>query len=188
MSNTGWVETIATAQASGTNLASFTTAASLLPSQAVHTIATDEWYIGKQLRIVAAGAVSNVVTSQPTYTFNVNFGATTVFTTGAILTSTTAHTTVPWWLEILLTCRAVGTSANLMGQGWTMSRAWMDSGANADITTTGHPTLMVPETTPAVGSNFSSNASQSVDLLVACSASNASNAIQLHQYSLMSMN
>lgn len=190
MSNQGWCEVLATAQTAGTNLVSFTTSASLLPAQALHTIGTDDWFIGKSLMVKAAGQVSNVVTAQPTFTFNLLFGAVTVWTSGAILTSTTAHTTVPWTLEVMLTCRSIGsgTTATLMGQGWTMSRAWIDAGASADITTTGHPTLLVPETTPAVGSGFSSNASQSVDFQAACSVSNAANAIQLQQYWLMSLN
>lgn len=184
----GYVELLSSAQAAGTNLVSFTTSASLLPSQALTTIAPDDWAIGKSLRIQAAGRISNVVTAQPTFTFNVLFGATTVFTTGAILTSTTAHTTVPWWLDIMLTCRVVGASANLMGQATIASRAFLDAGATADITTTGHPILLAPETTPAVGSNYNSSASQQVDLQAACSVSNAANAIQLEQYWLFSLN
>jgi hypothetical protein len=183
-------EVLSTAQGPGTNLASFTTAASLLPAQALYTIGTDDWFIGKALWIRASGQVSNVVTAQPTFTFNVNFGATVVFTTGALLTSTTAHTTVPWILDIQLTCRSVGggTVATMMGQGWVLSRAFLDAGATADITTLGHPTLAAPETTPAVGTGFSSNASNQVDLQAACSVSNAANAIQLQQYWLAMMN
>ncbi len=175
---------LSTAQLAGTNLVSFTTAASILPAQAKLTIPADEWWLGRTLKIIAAGRISNVVTAQPTFTISVNFGATQVFTGGAMLCSTTAHTTVPWYLEILLTCRAVGATANLMGQGMFTSRAILDSGATADLITGGHPGLLVPETTPAVGSNFDSNASQVVDLLCACSTSNASNAIQLEQYEL----
>lgn len=190
MSVYGYCEILSTAQAAGTNLVSFTTSASLLPSAALHTIPPDDWSLGKSLLIKAAGRVSNVVTAQPTFTFNVLFGATTVFTTGAILTSTTAHTTVPWMLEVMLTCRSIGsgTSATLMGQGWVGSRAFIDLGATGDITTSGHPFLLVPETTPAVGTGFSSNASQQVDFQAACSVSNAANAIQLEQYWLGSMN
>jgi hypothetical protein len=97
---------------------------------------------------------------------------------------------VPWMMEILLTCRAVGasTSANLMGQGTFISRAILDSGATADATTVGHPELLIPETTPAVGTGFDSTVANQSDLYVACSASNASNAIQLHQYTLESLN
>lgn len=185
-----YTELLTTAQTAGTNLNTFTTAASAIPSQAVHTLAPDDWSLGKSLLIKAAGRVSNVVTTQPTFTFQVMFGATIAFTTGAILTSTTVHTTVPWTLEVQLTCRSLGsgTSATLMGQGTTTSRAWIDAGATADITTLGHTTLLVPETTPAVGTGWSSNASQAVDFFIACSASAAGNAIQVEQYWLMQMN
>jgi hypothetical protein len=149
----------------------------------------DDWYEGRQLRIIAAGEVSNVVTSQPTFTFEFRLGPTSnivAWSSGAILTSTTAHTTVPWWLDVILTCRSLGasTSATLMGQGRTDSRAWLDAGATADITTLGHPTLLVPETTPAVGTGFDSTVTNVADLFVACSASNAANAIRVHQYAL----
>jgi hypothetical protein len=179
------VDVLSSAQSAGTNLVSFTTAASLLPSQAKCTIPADDWWIGRTLRITAAGRISNVVTAQPTFTLSVNLGATSVWSGGAMLCSTTAHTTVPWWFELLLTCRAVGATASLMGQGWFMSRAVLDSGATADSVTTGHPALLVPETTPAVGATFDSNAPLVLDFLAACSVSNASNAIQLEQYELV---
>lgn len=181
-----WMKVLSTAQVAGPTLATFTTAVSALPPQAKYTLAPDSWWIGKRLQVVVDGQVSNVVTAGPTFTFDVKFGATSVFTTGAIQCSTTAHTAVPFHLEIYLTCRSVGdtTSATLMGQGIITSRAFIDA-TGADVTTIGHPTLMVPETSPAVGTGFSSNASQQVDLFAACSTSNAANAITVQQYALL---
>lgn len=189
MSN--YMETLATAQGAGTALSSFTTSASLLPSQALHTLQPD-WssYPGHGLWIRAMGSISNVVTTDPTFTFNVVFNPAaspvTVFTTGALTTSNVAHTTVPWWLEIMLTVRGVGAAANLMGQARILSRAFV-AAAGGDLTTAGFPELLGPATTPAVGSNYSSNASQQVDLQAACQTSAAGNAIQLHQYWLIDM-
>lgn len=177
-------DVLSTAQLAGTNLASFTTAASILPAQAKYTVPADEWWLGRVLRIRASGRVSNVVTAAPTFTLSVNFGGTSVFSGGAMQCSTTAHTTVPWYFELQLTCRAVGATANLMGQGWLLSRAFQIGTAGADNATMLCP-LILPGTTPAVGSNFDSNASQQIDLLAACSTSNASNAIQLEQYELI---
>lgn len=193
MSSQGWVETLATAQVAGPTLASFTTAVTALPGHARTTISFDQWAIGKALRIRATGRVSNVITAQPTFTFQFMLGPTSniiAFTTGAILCSTTAHTDVPWWLDIQLTCRAIGsgTSANLMGQGQIVSRAFLDSGATADLVTSGHAVLMVPETAPTVGTGFDSNVANIADLFVACSVSNAANAIRVEQYSLESQN
>jgi hypothetical protein len=193
MSNQSWVEVLSSAQTAGPVLNTFTTAVSCLPTQARCTLAPDDWYIGKQLWVRAAGAVSNVVTAQPTFTFEFRLGPTSnivAFTTGALLTSTTQHTLVPWWLDMMLTCRAVGggTSANLMGQGLITSRAFLDSGATADLVTSGHPTLTAPETSPAVGTGFDTNVANIADLFVACSTSNAGNGITLHQYQILSMN
>ena len=189
MPSYSYMELLTTAQAAGTALANTTTPGTLLPAQALHTIAPDDWYIGKSIMIKAAGSISNVVTAAPTITLNVLFGATTVFTTGAVICSTTAHTNVPWMLEIMLTCRSLGsgTSATVMGQGQIISRAFVDV-SGADVTTTGHPTLMAPETAPAVGTGFSSNASQQVDLQGAWSAASASNSLTLHQYWLFQLN
>jgi hypothetical protein len=183
----GYTSLVATAQAAGPS-STAVGPATLLPSQALHTIPPDDWFIGSAWMIKAAGRVSNVITAQPTFTFTVMFGATNVFTTGAILTSTTAHTTVPWTLEIMLTCRAVGATGNLMGQGILGGRAWIDLGASADITTSGHPFLLAPESAPAVGGNFNTNASQQVDLQYTLSTATAGNLIQLEQYWLFDLN
>jgi hypothetical protein len=95
---------------------------------------------------------------------------------------------VPWWLEILLTLRATGSSANFMGQGVVASRAFIDLGATADITTSGHPFLLGPEGTPAVGANFDASASQKLDLQYTLSVATAGNLIQCEQYQLIDCN
>ncbi len=190
MTIVGYSETLITAQADGTARSSFTTAVSILPTSARYTLPPNFFSIGKKLRILAAGRISNVVTAQPTFAFTVLMGPTsniTVFDGGNMTCSTTAHTNVPWKLEIDLTCRAIGgsTSANLMGQGIVWSQAFV-SGASADIAT--HGTLLIPNTAPAVGTGFDSTVAMVVDLFAACGTSNASNAITLHQYSLEALN
>jgi hypothetical protein len=107
-------------------------------------------------------------------------------TTGAVLTSTTVHTTVPWYLRWMMTVRSIGsgTIGTLMHQGIITSRAFIDAGASADITTTGHPSLLVPETTPAVGTGFDTNIANVADFFIACSASAGGNLIQVEQYAL----
>jgi len=186
----GWLELLASAKVAGPSLSAFTTAVSALPSPARHTIGPDDWDEGDQLIIEAAGRVSNVVTAQPTFTFQFMLGsvATPIIaaTTGAVLTSTTAHTTVPWWLRWLMTVRSLGsgTSGTLMHQAIVASRAFLDAGATADITTLGHPTLLAPETTPAVGTGFDTNIANVSDFFIGCSANAAGNLIQVEQYSL----
>lgn len=190
MSVESWYKCLSSAETAGPVLNTFTTAVSCLPTPARHTIHEDAWWIGKRFRVRASGGVSNVVTAQPTFTFEFRLGPTSnivAFTTGAILCSTTAHTLVPWMLDIEMTCRAVGsgTAANLMGQGIIHSRAFIDAGASADITTLGHTSLLVPETSPAVGTGFDTNVANVTDLFVSCSTSNAGNGITLQQYELL---
>lgn len=185
----GWVECLATAHGAGPTLASFTTAVSCLPSQARHTIGNDDWWEGKPIWFSAQGQISNVVTAQPSFTFEFRLGPTSnivAFSSGAILTSTTAHTTVPFWLWGEFTVRSLGsgTGGTIMGQMRAQSRAFLDSGATADLVTSGHPDLLAPETTPAVGAGFDTNGGNIADLFVACSVSNAANAITLQQYKL----
>src|SRR5882757_5260324 len=181
MSLQSWQETLIAAQVDGPTLASFTTAVSMLPPAARYTLPANYFSIGKVLRIKGFGRISNVVTAQPTFTLSVLMGPTsniTVFSGGAMTCSTTVHTNVPFNFEIMLTCRAIGnsTNANLMGQGWIQSQAFVVSGATADSVNT-HTTLLIPNTAPAVGTGFDSTVAMVVDLFAACGTSNASNGI-----------
>lgn len=187
MPGQSWTEAIASQQVAGPTLASFTTAVSMLSPHAKHSIPADDWFIGKAYLVRASGQISNVVTAGPTFTFDWRLGSAVQWSSGALQCSTTAHTTVPFWIEVMLTCRAVGSSASMMTQGWVASRAFIDA-TGADATTIGHPTLLAPETTPAVGTTFDSNTTQNADMFVACSTSNAANAITLQQYHLLSLN
>lgn len=195
MSNKGWVETVASAQSDGPAKSSFTTAVSILPDHARYVIPGGSsgqslYWAGQQLRLTASGRISNVVTSQPTFTFEVRMGpasAVVAFSTGALTCSTTAHTNLPWWLDVLLTLRSPGATAAFMGQAIVHSQVFVASGATADGANT-HTMLMGPNTAPTVGSTFDTTGANMLDLFCGCSASNASNAITLHQYSLQSLN
>jgi hypothetical protein len=187
------METLVSAQADGPALSSFTTAVTCLPSAARYKLPANEIAnFGKQFKIEFAGRISNVVTAQPSFFFQVMMGPTSsiiAFTTGNLLCSTTAHTTVPIVGEILLTARSIGagTAATFMGQARIFSQAFVASGATADGANT-HTMLMAPNTTPAVGTGFDSTVDNWIDLFCGCSVSNASNGFTLHQYSLQSLN
>jgi hypothetical protein len=141
--------------------------------------------IGKTLRVKASGRISTVVTSPGTLTLDVRFGSTVVANGGAMNLNTTAQTNATWLLEMLLTCRAIGATANLMWTGEWKSRAIIGSAAVAAGGVTVTP---LPDTAPAVGSNFDSTATQAVDLFATWGTANASNSITLHQYTLESLN
>lgn len=186
-----YTECIATMQAVGPNLTAATTPTSLLNGQAKATLKPGFFdRAGKAVLVKFAGQLGNIVTTPGTLTLDVRMGPTSnivVFNGGAMQLSSTAHTALPVVGEILLTCRAVGsgTSANLMGQGIITSQC-LSLTVAADSTTT-PATLLMPNTTPAVGTGFDSTVAMVVDLFGTFSLNNA-NAIQLHQYWLYEIN
>jgi hypothetical protein len=186
-----WSTTLAQGR-NGTQLASFTTAASLLPATALWSMPPNWCVPDKQMLIVASGSFGNVVTAAPTFTLEFRLGPTAniaVWSGGAMQCSTTAHTTVPFFLELELTINATGasTSANMYGLGTILCRAFQIGTAAADDATHLIP-LVLPGTTPAVGTGFDSTVTNIADLRVACSVSNASNTAKLDQYSLVAIN
>lgn len=185
MSLQSWVQTLITAQVSGSNLTASLTATSILPAAAKYTLPANTLNIGQAIRIKASGQLGNIVTTPGTLTIDVKFGSTVVFSGAAMQLSSTAHTTLPFWYEALLTVRAIGTAANFMGQGYMTSQS-LSLTAVADSTTT-PATLLLPNTTPAVGTNFDSTVANVIDFFATFSLNNA-NAIQLHQYSVELMN
>jgi len=182
MSLQSWSETLISAQIDGTALNTSTTATSILPAAAKYTLPANYFSIGKILRVTAQGRVSTT-SSAPTITFDIRFGAVIVFN-GAAVTTVVSMTNKTWQLEALLTCRAIGasTTANLMGIGkWTSSAVVGSTGGNAN-------TAMLPDSAPAVGTGFDSTVAQVVDLFATWSASSASNSVQLHTFTLESLN
>lgn len=187
MSLQSWQETLITAQVDGSALSNTTTATSILPAQAKFTLPANFFAIGKALRVKASGRISTVVTTPGTLTLDIRFGSTVVMNGGAMSLNIVAKTNVNWLLELMATCRAVGSSANLMWQG-----SWLSEAAiNTAVPTTGPGPggFTLPfNAAPAVGSNFDSTAAQQIDLFGTWSIANASNSITLHQFWLEAMN
>lgn len=189
MSLQTWMETLVTQQAAGTLFNSYTTAKTVINPQALYTLPGGFLSIGKMIEIEVRGAISNIVTTPGTITFQVMLGSVIAFTSGAIQLNATAHTTLPFSLSVQLTCRAVGagTSANLMGQGllggimFTLTAAQVDA-----VNTSG--LFMAPATAPAVGTGFNSTIANILDFFVGFSISNAGNAVQIQQYSVRALN
>lgn len=177
-----FVQRLITAQSAGSALASSTTATTLLPAHAKLTLPANYIdFVGRSFEIFAAGKISNIVTTPGTLTLDLRLGATVIFNGGAMQLSTTAHTDVPWRWRVCLTVRAIGTSANFMGQGEFLSQAANIS--SSDPTTT-HSILLTPNSAPAVGTNFDSTAGAGLvlDLFGKFSVSDAANSITLEQY------
>jgi hypothetical protein len=191
MSLQTWRETLTTATAAGTLFNTYTTAKTVIRPENLVVLPAGYFYVGRKLHIKLQGALSNIVTTPGTVTMQVMLGATgtiVAFTTGAMQLSTTAHTTLPFNLEIDLTCRSVGsgTAATLIGQGNITSQC-VSATAVADSTTS-HNSLMCPNTAPAVGTGFDSTIANVLDFWAGFSISNAGNGIQIHQYDIYSEN
>lgn len=178
------VQSLISAQGDGSALSNSSSATSLLPGQAKLTLPANYLdYIGRTLRVSAHGRLSNIVTTPGTLTLDLRLGATVVFNGGAMQLSTTAHTNVPWSWEVMLTVRALGASASLMGQGRFFCQAANISGADP---TTSHSFLMTPNTAPAVGNTFASTSALVLDLFGTFSVADPANAMTLHQYEVVS--
>lgn len=171
-------EVIATAQVDGSTITA-AAATSMLPASAKAVIPANTWAIGKRLSIFASGRISSVITTPGTARFDVRMGATVVFDGLAILLDTVAaHTTVGWTLEIEMTCRAVGTTGNFFGVGkWTCE----DILGVPATAPKGVLTAILPwNTAPAVGANFDTTVSQTLDLFFTQTV--ATGSCTLHQY------
>lgn len=183
--NQTWDQVLVAAQGDGSALGNSTTATSILPTAAKFTLPANFFdHPGQVLRLNAWGRVSNIVTTPGTLTLDVRFGSTVVFNGGAMALNTTAKTNVSWRLIAMLTCRSVGsgTAATLFGMGDWCSESAVGSASGVAND------MMIPASAPAVGTGFDSTASQVVDLFATWSIANAGNTIQLHQFTLESMN
>lgn len=189
MSYQSWQTTLAWATTAGAALTASTTQTSLLPAGSRYVLPATWFQVGTMLHVLATGVMSTT-TTPGTLQFTLTMG--TIATpinvfVGGLLALAASVSSVAWWLEMLLTCRAVGTgtSANLMGTGQFTSRALL--GAPPVGSQQGIPTAMMPETSPVVGTGFDSTLTQTVDLQAAWGTNNA-NTITLYQYALQSIN
>jgi hypothetical protein len=193
MSQNTWDETLFVAQVDGTALTNSTTQTSILPGAARLPLPANFFsYVGKTVRMRAAGRISTVVTTPGNLTFTIDFGTVAspigVFVSQATALNIVAQTNTTWLFEAIMTCRAIGagTTANLMTVASWISRASLN--APAVGTTTGVGTVLMPDTAPAVGAGFDSTVTNVVDLQATFSVANAANSIQLHLYTFEAMN
>lgn len=181
----GYVETLITAQEDGTPHTA-ASSVSVIPPSAVFTLPANFFRnIGQQLIIEAAGRISSVITTPGVCRFDVRLGGTVVFDGLAVLLDTVAaHTDVGWKLRIVLTCREIGPTANLMGEGTFVCEDILGTPAGAPK---GSLTAMLPwNSAPAVGNNFDSTVANPVDLFHTQTVTSGS--ITVHQFSLTSPN
>jgi hypothetical protein len=186
MSLQTWQETLISAISDGTAVTA-ASATSCIPAAAKITLPNNYFQVGKVLRVAASGRISSVITTPGTARYDVRLGGTVVFDGLAVLLdSVAAHTNVGWYLEILLTCRTIGsgTSATLIGQGKWTSEDILGVPASAPK---GVLTAMLPwNSAPAVGGGFDSTAALTLDLFFTQTV--ATGSMTVHQYIVESLN
>ncbi len=188
MSNNTWVELIGRDVGDGAALGNSSTPTSLLPAPAKFTLPANFFdFIGKKLRVRAAGRISNIVTTPGTLTLDFRLGSVIAFTGGAMALNVVAKTNVTWIFEAELEARALGasTAAALLGIGKFMSESVIGSPANS---AGGSGLLLLPATAPANGTGFDSTAAQQCDMFGTWSIANSGNTITCHQFSLEALN
>jgi len=181
----GYVETLIASTENGAARV-VAAAATMLPASAIRTLPANYFdFVGKQILIKASGRISSVITTPGTARFDVRMGGTVVFDGLAILLDTVAgHTNVGWELEILLSCRAIGATANFFGIGkWTCEDIL---GVPATAPKGVLVAILPWNTAPAVGGNFDSTVSQAVD--VQFTQTVATGSLTCHTYGLYGLN
>ena len=177
----GYWETLATLNADGTALtaaarASLTQGAAATGAR--YTMNGNKLRIGDQLKVIASGRISCAVTTPGTARFDLSFGGTANFDTLAMNLNIVAKTNVGWFLEVIGTVRAIGTTANIFWMGKWDSEAVI---ASPTAATGGSGGWVVPyNTAPVIGPNFDSTIDQLVDLQFTQTV--ATGSCTLHQY------
>jgi hypothetical protein len=178
---------IALQPTTGTAKASWTTAASVLDPVGLVTLPPNYLVLNKTFRTRVFGYIGTS-TAQPTFTFSIQIATLAAWSSGACTTTTTAHVTIPFELEVIWRVTSVGsgTSAHVTGVGRLSSIAFVISGAVADATAT-MATLIMPNAAPAEGAGFDSTIANILDFYVACQTSSTSNNIRIYHYSVEAM-
>lgn len=190
MPDTSWGQTLTVQQGAGTLLNTYTTAKSVLNTESLLVLPSKFFdKVGKQIRMLVTGGISNIVTTPGTIVFQLMLGSVVAWTSGNIQLNATAHTTLPFWLDVLLTLHVVGsgTTAKLVGQGLLVGMMFTNTAAQTDGANT-MTAMTVPTTAPADGTGFDSTAAQTIDFWTGFSISNAGNGVQVSQFSFQSLN
>jgi hypothetical protein len=183
-----WQETIVQGATDGT-VNTTGARASCIPTANRITLPNNFFYIGRSIKFMLSGRISCAVTTPGTARFDICMGAagtTIVFDTLALNLNIVAKTTVPWYLEAKLVCRAVGSGTATtffpMGAYFT-SEAVVGS---ALPTVGGNGSLLVPVGTPAVGAGMDNTAASILDVFFTQTV--ATGSMTVHNYQVDVLN
>ena len=173
----GWPVTLARAEADGPALTA-TSRTSILPATAKFTPGPSGfWEVGKVLLATLVGKVTTGTSG--TLTFSLGVGSVDAWASQA-LTMVASQTNQTFELQVRFTCRAVGAggsaTANGVGVGKLVAGAALSS-----------PPVMLPATSPAVGTSFDPAAQGPIDLFGLWSAA-STNSLTGIEYTLEALN
>lgn len=162
--------------------------ASCIPTANRIVLPNNFFYIGRALKIVMSGRISCVVTTPGTARFDVCLGAagtTVVLDTLALNLNVVAKTTVPWFLELLLVCRTVGsgTATTFFSRGQFTSEAVVGAPLPS---AGGNSGLLVPVGTPAAGAGADNTAASALDVFFTQTV--ATGSLTVHNYQVDILN
>lgn len=158
--------------------------ASCIPTANRIVLPNNFFYIGRRIKFTMGGRISNVITTPGTARLDIcmgSAGTTIVFDTLALTLNQVAKTTVPWFFECDLTCRAVGasTSTTFFPLAWFMSEAIVGAPLPS---AGGNGALNVPVGTPAVGAGMDNTAASAIDVFFTQTV--ATGSFTVHNYSI----
>jgi hypothetical protein len=162
--------------------------ASCIPTANRAVLPNAFFYIGRGIKFLLNGRISCAVTTPGTARYDIcmgSAGTTIVFDTGAMNLNIVAKTTVPWFLEALLVCRAVGTgtSTTFFPRGQWTSEAVIAS----PLPTVGsNGSLLVPTGAPAVGAGMDNTAASALDVFFTQTV--ATGSMTVHNYQVDVLN
>lgn len=189
MSRQFWTEQLSWATADGTAIATTATETIIFPNV---TIPANYMQDGRTLVINASGRWSNVITAAPTLTFALRWGGVsgTVLTQSpALWTPTTATANAQWFLKILVQTRSNGATGTVFSQGIVTMTEDVGVGASFGVAAVSQTFLMGSAglATPAAVT-VDLTADTALSLTAKWSASDASNSLTGHIYTIQSLN
>lgn len=161
--------------------------ASCIPTAERKVLPNNFFYIGRAIKFLLSGRISCAVTTPGTARYDIcmgSAGTTIVYDTGALNLNIVAKTTVPWFLEALLVCRAVGisTSTTFFPRGQFTSEAVIASPLPA---AGGNGSLLCPVGTPAVGAGMDNTAASALDVFFTQTVATGSMTVHNYQVDIL---
>lgn len=187
MSLQTWQETIVMGATDGPTLTA-AARASCIPVANRILLPNNFFYIGRAMQIRMGGRITCAAATPGTMRLDVclgSAGTTIVFDSGAINLNVVAKTTVPWFFEATLVCRAVGTGTSTT---FFPMRSWIQSEAliGAPLPTVGgNGAINVPTGTPAVGAGMDNTAASFLDVFFTQTVATGSFTVHNYQVDIL---